>query len=108
MSEAVAPNENKIQSIGQFLFTLNNFRFDYDFEPNERKVRIRGRIGFVEGSPVPTFCLYQTKSRKIQIIETSKFKIVRIVDLIQYTFGVFEIPKDWRIRFEKGYLIINY
>jgi hypothetical protein len=108
MFESATPNENKIQSIGQFLFTLNNFGFVYDFEPNERKVTIRGRIGFAEGSPIPNFCFYQTKSRKLQIIETSKAKVVRIVDLMQYTFGIFEIPKDWRIRFEKGYLIINY
>jgi hypothetical protein len=108
MSEVTSSNENKVQSVGQFLFILNNFRFVYDIEPNEHKVTIRGRIGFVEGPPIFNLCLYQTKSRKLQIIETRKAKIVMIVDLMQYTFEVFEIPKDWHISFEKGYLIINY
>ena len=108
MAEAVSPIGNKIQSIGSFLFTLNKYGFFYDYEPSKREVKIKGRVRFVENSPVFNLCIRQNKIRGIQVLDNGKMKIIRIINMTQYVFDVLEIPKDWHIKFKKGYLIINY
>jgi len=108
MAEAVSPIGNKVKSVGSFLFTLNKYGLFYDYEPSRHEIKIKGRVRLVEYSPMFNLCVRQNKAKKIQVFDNGKMKIIMLADATQYIFDVLELPKDWRIRFEKGYLVINY